>query len=374
VSASARKLLKDLARRQPDPYAGANVENTRRFGAAIWGVSLLVVAVLLPIFPPVEAIGVVGWAITMPFLVGLAGAIWYLARRPTLITFSVHLVAAYTCVVLLALLQWMAGGWSAPYHELLLALALGNALTHPARRFAPLMAAIWLSALAPLTYAGDHGALASVLVSLLLWTGMSCFCLVLMHSIRAHRTGLTEKGEAAERMARIDALTGLENRRAFDEAFPRALARGRRTGHPLTLVMADLDGFKQVNDLHGHVAGDAVLTAVAAALRLHARGTDRAFRWAGDEFAMLLEESDEQTRSAGLLAPARGDRPGCHDARRGTGHDHSRLGPRRRAWHAGQPDSRRRRRDARAQARARLAERLTVRWSCPAGAGRRRRP
>jgi diguanylate cyclase (GGDEF)-like protein len=295
VSAYARKLLKDLARRQPDPYAGANVENTRRFGAAIWGVSLLVVAVLLPIFPPVEAIGVVGWAITMPFLVGLAGAIWYLARRPTLITFSVHLVAAYTCVVLLALLQWMAGGWSAPYHELLLALALGNALTHPARRFAPLMAAIWLSALAPLTYAGDHGALASVLVSLLLWTGMSCFCLVLMHSIRAHRTGLTEKGEAAERMARIDALTGLENRRAFDEAFPRALARGRRTGHPLTLVMADLDGFKQVNDLHGHVAGDAVLTAVAAALRLHARGTDRAFRWAGDEFAMLLEESDEQT-------------------------------------------------------------------------------
>jgi diguanylate cyclase (GGDEF)-like protein len=288
-------MLKDLARRQRDPYAGANLENTRRFGAVIWGVSLLVVAVLLPIFPPVEAIGAAGWAITMPFMVALVGAVWYLARRPTLITFSVHLVAAYTCVVLLALLQWLAGGWASPYHELLLALALGNALTHPARRFAPLMAAIWLSALAPLAYAGDHGALASVLVSLLLWTGMSCFCLVLMHSIRAHRTGLTAKGEAAERMARIDALTGLENRRAFDEAFSRALARGRRTGQPLTLVMADLDGFKQVNDLHGHLVGDAVLTAVAAALRLHARGSDRAFRWAGDEFALLLEDSDEPT-------------------------------------------------------------------------------
>ena len=276
-------MLKDLARRQPDPYAGVNLENTRRFGAVIWGVSVLVVAVLLPIFPPVEAIGDAGWAITLPFLVALVAGVTYLARRPTLITFAVHLVAGYTCVVLLAVLQWLAGGWSTPYHELLLALALGNALTHPARRFAPLMAAIWLSALAPLTYAGDHGALASVLVSLLLWTGMSCFCLVLMHNIRAHRTGLTEKGEAAERMARIDALTGLENRRAFDEAFPRALARGRRTGNPLTLVMADLDGFKQVNDVHGHLVGDAVLTAVAAALRLHARGSDRAFRWAGDE-------------------------------------------------------------------------------------------
>jgi diguanylate cyclase (GGDEF)-like protein len=124
---------------------------------------------------------------------------------------------------------------------------------------------------------------------------MSGFCLVLMLGIRAHREGLTAKGEAAERMARIDALTGLENRRAFDEAFPRALARGRRSGLPLTLVLADLDGFKQVNDCHGHLAGDAVLTAVAATLRLHARATDRAFRWAGDEFALLLEDTDPQT-------------------------------------------------------------------------------
>jgi len=118
---------------------------------------------------------------------------------------------------------------------------------------------------------------------------------VLMDGIRAHRIGLTERGEAAERMARVDALTGLENRRAFDEAFSRALARGRRTGQPLTLVLADLDGFKQVNDLHGHLAGDAVLTGVASALRLHARATDRAFRWAGDEFALLLEDTDPAT-------------------------------------------------------------------------------
>jgi diguanylate cyclase (GGDEF)-like protein len=295
VSTPARTVLRELARRRPDPYAGANLENTRRFGAAIWGIALVVVAVLLPIFPPDRAIGVVGWMLTAPIMLALIGGVWYLAHRPTLITFSVHLVAAYTCVFLLAVLQWLAGGWDAPYHELLLALALGNALTHPPRRFAPLMVAIWLSALAPLTYAGDHDALASVLVSLVLWTGMSCFCLVLMLGIRAHRVGLTAKGEAAERMARVDALTGLENRRAFDEAFPRALARGRRAGQPLTLVLADLDGFKQVNDRHGHLAGDAVLTAVGAALRLHARGSDRAFRWAGDEFAVLLEDTDEQT-------------------------------------------------------------------------------
>jgi diguanylate cyclase (GGDEF)-like protein len=297
VSSPAGTVLKDLACRRADPYAGANLESTRRFGGVLWGISLVVVAVLLPIFPPDHRIGVAGWAITVPALVALAAGVWYLVRRPTLITFSVHLVAAYLCVFLLAVLQWLAGGWHAPYHELLLALALGNALTHPPRRFAPLMVAIWLSALSPLAYPGDHAALASVLVSLLLWTGMSCFCLILMLGIRAHRIGLTAKGEAAERMARIDALTGLENRRAFDEAFPLALSRGRLTGQPLTLVLADLDGFKQVNDLHGHLAGDAVLTAVGAALRLHARGSDRAFRWAGDEFAVLLEDADEQTAS-----------------------------------------------------------------------------
>jgi diguanylate cyclase (GGDEF)-like protein len=296
VSTAAATVLRELARRRPDPYAGANLENTRRFGAVLWAVSLVVVAGMLPIFPPDQALGITaGWALTLPVLAAIAVTTAYLARRPSLITFSVHLVAAYTCVTLLAVLQWLAGGWHAPYHELLLALALGNALTHPPRRFAPLMVAIWLSALAPLVYEGDHDQLASVIIGLLLWTGMSVFCLVLMVGIRAHREGLTAKGEAAERMARIDALTGLENRRAFDEAFPRALARGRRSGHPLTLVLADLDGFKQVNDLHGHLAGDAVLTAVAATLRLHARATDRAFRWAGDEFALLLEDTDQQT-------------------------------------------------------------------------------
>jgi diguanylate cyclase (GGDEF)-like protein len=295
VGTPARTVLRELARRRPDPYAGANLENTRRFGGALWVVALVVVAVLLPIFPPDQAVGAAGWALTLPILAGLAAGVCYIVRRPTRITFSLHLIAAYTCVFLLAVLQWLAGGWHAPYHELLLALALGNALTHPPRRFAPLMVAIWISALAPLAYAGDQSALASVLVSLLLWTGMSCFCLVLMLGIRAHRIGLTAKGEAAERMARVDALTGLENRRAFDEAFPRALARGRVTDQPLTLVLADLDDFKSVNDRYGHLAGDAVLTAVGAALRLHARATDRAFRWAGDEFAVLLEDTDEQT-------------------------------------------------------------------------------
>jgi diguanylate cyclase (GGDEF)-like protein len=277
----ARTVLQELAQ--------------RRYGAVVWAISLLVVVVLLPIFPPDKAIGSVGWVITIPVFAALAAGVLFLARHPALITSSVHLVAGYTAVILLALLTWLAGGWSSPYQELLVMIALGNALTHPPHRFAPLMAVIWLSALAPLVYSGDHGALASVIVALLLWTAMSCFCLVLMQRVRAQRAGLTAKGEAAERMARVDALTGLENRRAFDEAFARALARGRHDDQPLTLVLADLDGFKQVNDLHGHLAGDAVLTAVAAALRLHARDTDRAFRWAGDEFALLLEDTDEPT-------------------------------------------------------------------------------
>jgi diguanylate cyclase (GGDEF)-like protein len=90
---------------------------------------------------------------------------------------------------------------------------------------------------------------------------------------------------------RHDALTGLLNRRAFDERLEAEMARARRHGGRLVICLVDLDRFKAVNDTHGHAAGDAVLRAVAAHLAC-VREEDAVFRLGGDEFALLLVEPD----------------------------------------------------------------------------------
>ncbi len=89
-----------------------------------------------------------------------------------------------------------------------------------------------------------------------------------------------------------DPLTGLYNRRLFDEAFEKELNRARRYGVPLGLVMLDLHRFKEVNDKHGHPRGDDVLRAAAATLKRALRTSDSAFRIGGDEFALLLPQTD----------------------------------------------------------------------------------
>lgn len=95
----------------------------------------------------------------------------------------------------------------------------------------------------------------------------------------------------AEQLAQTDVLTMLANRRALDEALDTRFAVAA-SGHPISLVLLDVDGFKPINDLYGHGAGDTALRAVADVLRLNARAQDVAARWGGDEFAMVLVECD----------------------------------------------------------------------------------
>jgi diguanylate cyclase (GGDEF)-like protein len=91
-----------------------------------------------------------------------------------------------------------------------------------------------------------------------------------------------------------DPLTGLYNRRLFSETFEKELNRGRRYGLPLGLVVLDLHRFKEVNDKHGHPRGDEVLRAAAATLKKALRTSDSAFRIGGDEFALLLPQTDAE--------------------------------------------------------------------------------
>lgn len=89
-----------------------------------------------------------------------------------------------------------------------------------------------------------------------------------------------------------DVLTGLYNRRLFTESFEKELNRARRYTHPLGLVILDLHRFKEVNDRYGHPRGDEVLRAAAATLQKALRTSDSAFRIGGDEFALLLPQTD----------------------------------------------------------------------------------
>ena len=89
-----------------------------------------------------------------------------------------------------------------------------------------------------------------------------------------------------------DPLTGLYNRRLFGESFEKELNRARRYTQPLSLVILDLHRFKEVNDKHGHPRGDEVLRATASTLKKALRTSDSAFRIGGDEFALLLPQTD----------------------------------------------------------------------------------
>jgi len=100
------------------------------------------------------------------------------------------------------------------------------------------------------------------------------------------------------RNAVTDPLTGLYNRRLFTETFDKEINRARRYAHPLSLVILDLHRFKEVNDKHGHPRGDEVLQAAATTLRKTLRTSDSAFRIGGDEFALLLPQTDSAQASA----------------------------------------------------------------------------
>jgi len=103
---------------------------------------------------------------------------------------------------------------------------------------------------------------------------------------------LGREGDALREIARTDALTGLLNRRAFVDRLYGEFARATRYHTPLSLLLVDLDGLKEINDRAGHRAGDAALLGLARSLRDGCRSTDVGARWGGDEFVVLAPETD----------------------------------------------------------------------------------
>ncbi|MEO7178934.1 MAG: EAL domain-containing protein, partial [Allosphingosinicella sp.] len=115
---------------------------------------------------------------------------------------------------------------------------------------------------------------------------------------------ISERKEAAERIAHLafhDALTGLPNRAVFADHLARTVARAGESADPVAVLCVDLDGFKAVNDIYGHPAGDALLVAAAQRLRSAVRGHELVARLGGDEFA-VVQAGGEQPGHAALLA------------------------------------------------------------------------
>jgi diguanylate cyclase (GGDEF)-like protein len=127
------------------------------------------------------------------------------------------------------------------------------------------------------------------------------------HQLELRLTEVTAEKDANRHAALHDALTGLPNRSLFDDRLEHGVAQAKRHGRALAVMFIDLDGFKRINDIHGHDAGDAVLLIVADRLRESIRDDDTVSRHGGDEFlCLLMEMGDDQdiVAIAGKIAAA----------------------------------------------------------------------
>src|SRR3954447_3661279 len=300
VPTTASPDFRALFARSDDPYAGADVALARRFAVGSWLFGTLVVIALSFFFPPTRVLGDAGWIVAGVGYAVSAAFIVVLADKRREVGFDFLFMTAFVGTALIALTQHGAGGRIAPYHELYMFQLIGAALMHPPRRVLVFLGFVAAAMFAPVVYAPSTAEPGEIVAELFLWTGLALLMTLLMATIRSQRLALQREGAEARQLARVDALTGLGNRRAFDEAMDAELARSRRAGSPLSLILADPHGFKEINARYGHVAGDECLRQAAAALREAVRRPDLCFRWGGDEFAVLLTGAD--ATAAGALA------------------------------------------------------------------------
>ncbi|MGA9900317.1 MAG: GGDEF domain-containing protein [Terriglobales bacterium] len=119
--------------------------------------------------------------------------------------------------------------------------------------------------------------------------------LIIMLTASALSLAVVARGQKLLQLATSDPLTGLFNRAYVDDRFAIELSRARRYGKPLTIAVIDADRFKSLNDTHGHSAGDLVLRKIGAVLRDSFRQSDTAGRYGGEEFVVILPETDIDT-------------------------------------------------------------------------------
>ncbi|HXY24339.1 MAG TPA: GGDEF domain-containing protein [Candidatus Acidoferrum sp.] len=140
----------------------------------------------------------------------------------------------------------------------------------------------------------DESLAVRILVTLVLvFTGQIIYQHLSFRRLQRELAEQQIQAEVFRRLAMFDPLTGLYNRRFAEQRLKAEIARSERKGHPLIVVLIDLNDFKQINDTYGHQAGDTVLKEFAKRLNRATRGSDLAARWGGDEFMMLLVDCEQ---------------------------------------------------------------------------------
>jgi len=291
--------LRELFSRERS-FRGADIVLARKASKVGWVLGGAVGYGLLPFYPPTHQIGVAaGWGLTAAVSMLTGAWLFFLFRHNERVGFNTLLLTAYLGIAYVAVEQWLAGGVPAPYHELYPFMICAAAAVHPPRRFFPFAAVMCSVAVVPeIGHAGAR-ALGDLVVEQVLWFCASLFILGLIWRLRQGRADLQSEQAQASELARVDPLTGLGNRRAFEEAFLHETARIARDGGSLSLLLCDLDRFKQINDEHGHLAGDDCLRQVGNALRSEVRLAENCFRWGGDEFVVLVNGDAETVREVG---------------------------------------------------------------------------
>mgnify|MGYP001822252509 CR=1 FL=1 len=194
-------------------------------------------------------------------------------------------------IVFLGLLMALTGGAASPFLVGFYLVAAGTALSTEGR--APLAVAVFGAVTIAVVGLLDAVLGEPLEPEALAWVGINAVSLILLADIAtaAARSQRHARDEAL-RASRFDALTGLYNRSFFFTTMEQELRRSDRMGRGFTMLMLDLDDLKPVNDTFGHQWGDRLLKAIADTIRHTIRFTDAAARYGGDEFVVLLPETD----------------------------------------------------------------------------------
>jgi diguanylate cyclase (GGDEF)-like protein len=286
--------LRRLFSKREDPYWGVDLDLARRMASMFILIGVLFSVTLWPLSPLSDQIGNTGWLICGSLcLLGLVTSA-LLFWRPEMWGFRAMGVMVFLSVVAIFLGQWLAGGTGEPYENLVLIPMLFVAAIYPPRVIAAFLALIAVGLVGPLVYDEASGeAAANALGLFLLLVGLAAAVRYLLLRIRVQGMALARGEEDAREEARLDELTTIGNRRAFEEALADEISRAERMGTPLSMAMGDVEHFKRINDEFGHLEGDRSLHGIAKAMDQELRAPDRVFRWGGDEFALLLPGADK---------------------------------------------------------------------------------
>ena len=199
-------------------------------------------------------------------------------------------------VVAHALLAVAALGWTSGFQYYLIPLipfVMFN--DRLASRTVVILSAGIFAALLALRALAPEGTGTGALLPLMRYGNLAIPLLALALVTFYFRRASTTAERRMESMAHTDPLTGLLNRRSMEQRLREAAQGFQRTGRAFSVVMADVDRFKRINDAHGHAAGDRVLRAVAGLFGERLRGHDAVARWGGEEFLLLLPETELAT-------------------------------------------------------------------------------